>query len=462
MVSAESEQLEINHADSLEILDDRLVLDGNVSVSTAGAERYTVLTKKLIAYKDGSGEYNRVECFERSEIVSKDYSLKADKVFFNKNPQTQNFSLVDATGNVDIKSFDGKRKIQAPKALIDTDQKMLFAKGGVKSQEFDPKNEKSKKITIVSEEQDISLQNGPVDSEPNSKKSSTKTSPKILAADKLSKQMEARGQVVTTLEAEADVKSEKAEFFTLNGKNEKAVFSGNAYFVKPDGTRGEGKVINYFPNSEDLQILAFDDKPAQITKTDGTAISGEQVNYNTFSKTTLVQKLSSTGFRSFLAVPYSDSNPSLEASDKPIAKSTMNVWADFIENKVQNENESTLTAHQNTDEELVEVQYGAKRGWGRNLFVFQNKAVPEKKADFLILAEKARMVDVLNKQVLEAPVIRIGLGTKDLSAGFTSRARGSLPLKKKSSTENTSQKSQSKRVQKVISKAKTTSETSKY
>jgi lipopolysaccharide export system protein LptA len=464
---AEGEHLQINNADSLEIVEDKLILTGHVSVSTMGDNAFTLLTSKLIAFKDQSGEYSLVECFNRSEVRDKQYSLTADKIYIRKDASTKQFNLLDSNGNVKINSFDNRKKISSPKALIDIAQKMLFAKGGVVSEEVSFSEGQKQSTRITSQEQDISLASSPDkpvevanlanDSEvkttnkgKNKKATRSKGKPRIQSTDEVSKvalfkQLEARGEAQSEVSSEAKVFSEKVEVYTLDGSNEEVVFTGEANLLRNDGTKGEGESITYYPKTKKLKVLANASREAQITKTDGTIIKGDQVEFDSASNTLVVSRIRENGFKSFLAVPYDDNNSSNTESESAKTKpqSFMNVWADYIENKEKSEFESILTAHENKEDELVRIDYGDKSGFGKHLFVYQNKQVANKKDDFLILAEKAKLQNKTEQQEILAPVIRIGLGAKDLKAGFTSRASGYFPLKQTKQNANTGTRVQS-------------------
>jgi len=454
-INAEGENFKINHADNLEILENSVVLTGNVSVSSLGEDTFTLLTDKLVSFKDASGQYGDIECFGISKINSAKFNLKANKLFFRKDKATQKYTVVDASGSVLIEATDGTQKVEAPKVKIDLPTKKLFATQTVRSEQLIEENAKDqtnsaerKKVIIVSDEQDINLEQTPTESEKkspaNAKKTSlknnkTKTSPKI-AEEQLQKQLIARHNVTTILEGSnsssgVKITSELTEIFTLNGKGKKAVFTDNALLKADDGSTASGEIINYYLNQKLLEVEAGPTFPyAHLNKPDGTEIIGNKIKYNSETKDLFVE--SKPLELSLLKIPYKENNGSI---------SQMVIKADTIENNETSPTESVLKARQNSDEGLVELTYGLKRGWGRQLFIIQNKAVPDKKADYLLLVDQARILDPEKNQDLMSSVIKIGLGEKNLQSGFTSRARGYLPLSK-------SEKSTAKPKAKVKSK----------
>ncbi|MDJ0625467.1 MAG: hypothetical protein QNJ31_03775 [Candidatus Caenarcaniphilales bacterium] len=377
--NSQAENIKINNANSLEIVNDRLVLTGNVSVSTAGKESFKLFTSKLISVKDSSGDFSKIECFGRSKIDSKKFTLMADKVFFYKKDKSDKFNQLDAKGNVVINSKDGFQQIQAPKVIIDLETRKLYASQNVLSEQISKKNDKYQKVTIRSLNQEIDLKE------------------ELPNTEIPRKQLIATGNVITNLENEASVQSDKTELFTLNSQAEKAIFDGNASLQTVDGTEAEGDIITYDLISQRLQI---DSSP--------------QYNSNERKK-------------SKLKVPFEEENGK---------QSEMIIEADFIENQEKSESERILTAQQFSDEELVELTYGTRKGWGRQLIINQNKLNPNKKGDYLVLVERAKIIDAKDNQILEAPVIKIGLGEKNLQSGFTGRANGLIPMKKKDGSKS--------------------------
>jgi hypothetical protein len=455
---AEGEDFEINHADNLEILPDRIVLSGGVSVSSGGDQKFTLTTGKLVSLKNAAGEFGDIETFGQSKIVSDRFSLSTEKLFFRKDLKTKKFNLLDANGKVVISSNDGAQKINAPKVKIDLDKRILYAREGVRSEQLIEQDGKKQKVTITSQEQDIDLQenqepsNGSKQNKPIvSKKAKGKLVVKEDPSLSLKKQLTARQNVVTTLE-EATINSQVAELYTKNGKGEKAIFTGDAKLNTKDKTSATGEIINYFLNDKLLLIesrskpgtahliredgteitgnvirynsvnksLTVESGPqdAQLVRGDGTKISGKNIKYNTENKELSVDAEENIG-QALLKVPF---------KEKDGSTSYITIKADSIINEELKPGESLLTARQKSETGLVELDYGTRKGWARQLYISQNTNIPDKKADKLVLIDHAKMVDSEKSQVLEGPVIQIGLGEKTLYSGFTGRAKGSIPL----------------------------------
>jgi len=409
---AAGESFKINQADSLEMLDEKVVLQGNVSISSTGEDRFTLLTDKLISLKDSSGQYGDIECFGVSRIVSARFNLRANKLFFRKDKSTGQYNRLDASGAVLIEAKDGTQKIEAPEVQIDLLNKKLYASQNVCSEQLMRDKDKTQRVKISSDRQEIDLTQG-------DENNATKTS---------SKQLIATGHVQTLLEGEVTVESQLAEIFKLNGKAEKAVFTGGASLNATDGSYAQADIINYYLDQKLLHLQQADTnlQKAKLTKPDGTEILGQSIKYNSENRHLFVQ--SSPGQEASLKIPYKENDGSM---------ALMSIQADIIENTEQSPTESLLTAHRDTEEGLVQLNYGLKKGWGRHLFIKQNKDVADKKADYLLLIEEARIFDAEKNQDLKAPVIKIGLGQKNLQSGFTGRAEGYLPMDKASNSKKT-------------------------
>ncbi len=462
---AEGEDFEINHADNLEILPDRIVLTGSVSVSSKGKDKFTLSTNKLVSIKDAAGQYSVIETFGRSSIVSEKFSLKADKLFFRKTAKSTSFDLLDASGSIDINSKDGSQKVKAPKVKIALDKKKLYATEGVETEQIVEDKDKKQVVTITSKEQDIDLLDDPLEN-------------KAV----LRRQLVARESVVTKLE-DATVNSDYAELYTLNGKGEKAIFTGNANLVTSDKTTATGKVINYFLNTK-LLVIESGDERANLVRGDGTDIVGDTIKYNSENKTLFVEskpgaenvvltkqdgtKISGNNiqYNSDGGTLQVDSKKNVTSSQQAVLKVPytekdgsiiqMIIKADSIENKELNPGETLLTAKNIKENKLVELEYGLRKGWGKELFISQNTNIPEKKADSLILIGNAKMIDYEKDQILEGPVIQIGLGEKDLLSGLTGRSSGFIPIEsKKDKQKNT--KSKTTKKTSTVNKTKTTS-----
>ncbi len=491
-VNAAEENFEINHADNLEILEDKIVLSGGVSVSSKGGEKFTLNTSKLISLKNKTGEFSDIETFGPSTINSERFLLKANKIFFRKDSKTKKYNLLDASNGVEIISKDGSQKITAPNVKIALDNKMLYATGGVISEQMVDENGKKQRVTISSAEQDIDLNETP------DKK-------------KLQKQLTARKKVLTKLQ-DGQVDSELAELYALNGKGEKAVFTGNAKLATEDKTKATGKIITYFLNQKLLvieedgvltradgteilgDVIKYNSetkaltvesgkkaKVANLRGEDGTKISGGTINYNSETKALEVAPVPKTGRATLIkedgtdiqgsSISYSSENKSLQVEssspteravlrvpykEKSGAVSYITIKADSIINEETAPGESLLTARQFGDEGLVELDYGTRKGWGRQLFINQNEKIPDKKGDNLVLVDNAKLVDLEKNQVLEGPVIQVGLGEKTLYSGFTGRAKGSIPLQqaKADQKEKSSNTASSKLKKKAASQTK--------
>jgi lipopolysaccharide export system protein LptA len=399
IAKAESkENFKINTADTLDILEDRVVLNGHVSVSSIGADSFTLYTDKIVAVKDASGEYANIECFGSSRITSQRFNMTADKIFFLRDPKTQKFSLLDAKGNVIIKSVDGSQLIKSPKVLVDMTIKKLFASEGVVSEQLTEDKGKKQKVTITSDKQEINLDETNVKpGQPN-------------------RQLLATIDVLTVLEGEAEINSQQTEIFSINGKGERAVFTGNASLKAKDGTNASSDKITYFLQTKTLSLENMPGSGGvELTKEDGTKIEGDSINFNSATNTLEVNSQSG----SVLKVPFAD-------GDKV---SEMTIKADFIENKELSPTQSRLTAKQAENHGLAELIYGETKGWGETIYISQNKSVPEKKGDYLTLVGNAKIYDPANQQTIQAPVIEINLGDKKMNSGFTGRVSGYFPMK---------------------------------
>ena len=410
----EASDFQIDHADSLEVLDDKIVLNGSVAVSSLGSDPFTLITDKLVSIKDSSGEYSDIETFGESRIVTNKYSLSADKIFFRKDKLLKKFTLLEAFGSVKIISKDGQQKINSPKVKIDLIQKILYAFDGVHSEQImEDQTGKRQTVSIDSVEQDIDLNDGN-----NSKKLITEAIDSNQSKNE-KKQLTARNNVVTSLD-EGKVFSDKGELYSINNKTEKAIFTGNATLKSADGIKAIGEKITYYLNTKVLSVDSDSQtKMAMLTKEDGTEIIGNSIIYNSNSKDLIV---TAKADRATLTVPF---------QEKDGSTSQMTIRADFIKNTEINASESILTAEQNSEEidDLVELIYGVSfRGWGKKLFISQNKSIPNKKADSLTLIENAKIIDREKDQTLEAPIIQIGLGDRTLNSGFNGRSKGEIPL----------------------------------
>ncbi len=424
----EAGNFEINHADNLEILPDKIVLTGDVSVSSLGEEKFTLNTAKMVSLKNTAGEFGDIETFGNSTITSEKFTLKAQKIYFRKDLKTKKYNFLDASGNVYIKSSDGA-EIIAPKVKIALDTKKLFASGGVQSKQWIDNNGKKEKATINSKEQEIDLNQ----------------------SNGLQKQLIAKKSVTTVLE-QATVTSEWAEIFTLNGKGEKAIFTGNAQLVSQDQSIGKGQKITYFLQEKLLMLEAGNKiETASLIRQDGTEILGNIIRYNTETNLLLVEGGSQgaslkkedgteiTGSN----IKYNTQTKELDViqnetqallkvpvKEKDGSTTYISIKANSIINEETKQGESILIGKQNDENGLVEIEYDNRKGWGKQLLITQNPNIPDKKDDQLILIDNAKLIDFDKKQTIEGPIIQIGLGQQNLYSGFSGRAKGLVPVNK--------------------------------
>ncbi|HEY9886413.1 MAG TPA: hypothetical protein V6C96_04040 [Vampirovibrionales bacterium] len=389
---SDTQNFSINHADSLEILDTKLVLKGNVSVKTSGQQAFVLKTNKLIAKKNKQGEFSEIECFGRSSVKSQQFVLIANKLNFYKQKNSKEFDLVKATGNVQIDSYKDSQKVKAQKVDINLSENKLYAYSQVSSEQIIENKNKKQKVVIESEKQIIDLNENPDRSNPQKKLIATQN-------------------VRTLLENDADIKANKATIFMAYYQNKwqsrNALFEGAVDLKTADGTKATGDELNYF-----------------------------------FAENKLIINSKLQG-KSFLSVPFEEKkeqqaniNNPLETGNKK-KQSFMTIKADYIENIQIDDKRSILKAYQKSAEELVELNYGTKKGWGNELFIKQNKDTNKNanEDDYLLLTGEAKILDTENQQLLESSIIKIGLEQKDLQAGFTSRSRGFLPSKSMKTNE---------------------------
>lgn len=428
----EASNFEINHANNLEILPDKIILQGAVSVSSLGQEPFTLNTGKMISLKNAAGDFGDIETFGASTITSEKFVLKAQKLYFRKDLKTNKYNLLDAQDKVQIYSSDGA-EIIAPKVKIALDTKKLYAFGGVESKQIIEENGKKQKAIITSQEQEIDLNQ---------------------QAKGLHKQLIAKKSVKTVLE-QATITSNWAELFTLNGKGERAIFIGNAELLSQDGSKGKGQKITYFLQ-EKLLIIEAGSKinKASLIREDGTEILGNIIRYNTETNLLLVEggsqvaSLKRSDGTEIIGsnIKYNTQTKELDVTqnndlaqallkvpvkEKDGSTSYISIKANSILNEELKAGETLLIAKQKDNQGLVEIEYGSRKGWGKRLFITQNQNIPDKKADQLILVENAKLIDFDKKQILEGPIIQIGLGQQNLYSGFTGRAKGIVPIEKK-------------------------------
>ena len=438
---AEASNFKVNNTDALEVLPDRIILQGNVSITSLGGEadnNFTLSTSKLVSLKNAAGEYGDIECFGISNIKSSKFTLRANKLFFRKDLKTKKYTRLEAFGDVNVLATDSSQNLKAPRVFIDLINKKLLAYDGVKARQIIEDKGKKQKVDILSVEQEIDL---------NSNLST-------------GKQLIAKKSVITSLEGEANIFSEYMELYKTKGQMEKAVFSGaNTYLLTKDNVRGDGDPIIYYLQSKVLNIMspANGNKKAKLTKTDGTIIEGDFIEYGTETKSLKVRSKNSEKSEVQTAdgtiirgefIDYTENSLlvrggkekaylKLPASEKNGSQGELVIMADMIENKEISPTESLLTAQQNNYDEndLVELNYGLKKGWGKKLLINQDKSVLDKQNDYLILVDKAHLIDPEKKQNLFAPIIKIGLGNKNLESGITGRAKGFIPMTKNNTTK---------------------------
>jgi lipopolysaccharide transport protein LptA len=274
---AEASNFKVNNTDSLEVLSDRLILQGNVSITSLGEEadnNFTLSTSKLVSLKTNAGEYGDIECFGISNIKSSKFTLKANKLFFRKDLKTKKYTRLEAFGNVNVVAKDSSQNLKSPKVFIDLINKKLMAYDGVKASQVIEDKGKKQRVDISSVEQEIDL---------NSNLGS-------------GKQLIARKSVITSLEGEANIFSEKMELYKTKGQMEKAVFTGtNTYLLTKDKIRGDGDPIIYYLQSKVLNIMspANSQQKAKLTKPDGTIIEGDFIEYGTETKSLKVRSKNS-------------------------------------------------------------------------------------------------------------------------------------------------------------------------
>ena len=119
---AEASNFKVNNTDALEVLPDRIILQGNVSITSLGGEadnNFTLSTSKLVSLKDAAGEYGDIECFGISNIKSSKFTLRANKLFFRKDLKTKKYTRLEAFGDVNVLATDSSQNLKAPRVFID-------------------------------------------------------------------------------------------------------------------------------------------------------------------------------------------------------------------------------------------------------------------------------------------------------------------------------------------------------
>jgi|GEM_PF-4276860 len=254
----------IDHANSLEIYDDLVILTGGVVVSSDGKDAkgdtgFTLFTPSLIL-SDGSF----METFGRSEIISGKFSIKADKIYFDADTDELN-----TVGNVQIHSLDKKQNLIAPKVKIDLKEKILFASEGVKSEmissdgQADDEKETyvitspvqrlnleyvaGEQILLASQGAHATFTDGTVHGQ-------TIEIYEPLAP--LNRKVAVRGDSVCQLQ-ETLVMADKADIYTdSEGQLHRAFFEGSAKLDSPENELiSKGDSIEYFFKSENMSVL---------------------------------------------------------------------------------------------------------------------------------------------------------------------------------------------------------------
>ncbi len=242
----QQEDFTVEQADNLEITDDKIILEGNVLInSKAESNKIKLKADKIILLKNSNGQFSNGETFGYAEILSEDFSLKADKIYLKKEDKT----LVEAIGNVWILSKDKTKELKAPKVIIDTEEKLLKAFENVETILLTDANnsntEEKQKILITSEEQEIDLQN----------KIETR---KLLIA---------RGNAILNSK-DGELKGELIEIFAKEENVEKIVANDSAN-LKQDVYTIKSDKIEIFNNYTDKNILVAEQnsptKRAELT-----------------------------------------------------------------------------------------------------------------------------------------------------------------------------------------------------
>ena len=378
---------EINHAQHLEISQDKITLSGAVSINSVGLENFTLTTNKLVSIKNSKGEFGNIQTFGRSRIHSPKFELSANKIYFLQDLETDEYNLIQALGKVYLKSADGGF-LEAPQAIIELDTKILKANGGVISKQFIEQEGKTQQVTIKAASQEINL-------EP--------------ARKGQVKQLMAKGDTITTL-PQTIIKSQNMELYNLEGKAQKAIFAGKSSLQTEQGDYGTGEQITYFLDRSKLLVLESKthSQPAHLQSAKGMDIQGELIKYNNSQN-----RLEIKGFASRLKIP--KNNKQLE------------IQAHSIVNQ-ETKQGSLLIAKQNPGGKLVHIKSEEGLGWGQELYIQQNKNIPEQDT-LLLLVGQAKLID--SEQTLQGAAIQIGPGVKSLFSGFSNRAKGKIPLKKK-------------------------------
>ncbi|MDX1918100.1 MAG: hypothetical protein SFT81_03035 [Candidatus Caenarcaniphilales bacterium] len=361
----------INHADLLEFLKDRVILNGDVSITGTGKDSFTLVTPRLESVKDSNDEFSVIETFGVSKLISEKYILMADKMYFRK-VKSARFNQLEAIGSIHIEAVDQRQKLIAEKVYFDLESKKLHAVGNVHSEQLVETNGKLSLAKLDAEDQIINL----FEDRP----------------DQLAKQIEAKGNTHTEFDG-IKVQSEQTDFYAQGGKADKVVFSGAAELTTPDQVHAQGEQIEYFLNESLIKIRS-------------------RTNLNPSQETE----------NAFLVIPFNDKDGKI---------SQLAVQAEYIENhELAAQKRNLLYAEQTSHTGLVRLDYQQQRGYGRQLFIVQDKSIPDQKGDFLYLIDKAKIIDLTNKQILEAPFIKIGLGDRSLLSGITGRSHGVILLKK--------------------------------
>jgi len=363
-----NEKLKINHADSLEINDQQVILTGNVKVQINDEKQiFRLETNKLIALKDKkSGDINQVETFSRSTLFSDEYILMANKFVFLKNPQTGEFYKLLSTGNVQINNTKEKQSLNAPEVEILTKENLLIATKGVKTNMQEIKEDKETNINIFSDEQKLNLGEN--------------------------KKLMATGNVQTEIKSYKNHKEDS----NIQISSEKQDFNLN----KPTD------------NKQIFEILEATGNVKAVQPNDNTELAGDKLNVF----------MQGSEMHSFELISTN------RDTENRVKQGKYEIKAPIIYSRQKAKGINLLIAKNNEDTKQVYLDSDEYKATASEAYIEQDKNFSSGINDFLLLQGNAEVLEIKKQRKLKAEQIKIRLGEakKTVEAGLTTRVKGRL------------------------------------